>query len=59
MTYTYSYHSPLGGIMLASDGAKLIGLWFDGQKYFGSTLSGLHEEKLLPIVEQAEHWLDI
>lgn len=59
MTYTYSYHSPLGGIMLASDGAKLIGLWFDGQKYFGSTLSGLHEEKLLPIFEQAEHWLDI
>ena len=30
------YNSPLGGITLASDEEGLTGLWFDGQKYFGS-----------------------
>lgn len=38
MTYRASYLSPLGAITLASDGKALTGLWFDGQKYFGSTL---------------------
>ena len=30
------YSSPLGGITLACDEEGLTGLWFDGQKYFGS-----------------------
>ena len=34
MEYTDHYISPLGGITMASDGEKLTGLWFDGQKYF-------------------------
>lgn len=59
MTYIDSYHSPLGGITLASDGAALTGLWFDGQKYFGETLSAQYEEKSLPIFEQTIHWLNI
>lgn len=59
MTYTYRYRSPLGGITLASDGTALTGLWFNGQKYFGDTLSEQCEEKPLPIFEQAIHWLDI
>lgn len=59
MTYTYHYDSPLGGITLSSSGAELIGLWFDGQKYFGSALSGMSEEKSLPIFERTAEWLDI
>lgn len=59
MDYTYHYTSPIGDITMASDGNALIGLWFDGQKYFADTLSDEHEEKLLPVFEQTEKWLDI
>ena len=38
MQLTCHYDSPLGGILLASDGEALTGLWFDGQKYFADTL---------------------
>ena len=59
MEYTHHYDSPLGGITLASDGGALTGLWFDGQKYFADTLAEEHEVKELPVVEQADRWLDI
>ncbi|MDE5894248.1 MAG: methylated-DNA--[protein]-cysteine S-methyltransferase [Acetatifactor sp.] len=59
MEYIYHYDSPLGGITLASDGDALTGLWFDGQKYFGSTLSADHEPRNLPIFEQTKKWLNI
>ena len=59
MNCIYHYASPLGGITLASDGVSLTGLWFDGQKYFGATLSGDRQEKNLPVFEQTKRWLDI
>lgn len=59
MEYTHHYNSPLGGITLASDGNKLTGLWFDGQKYFGYTLSKINEPKELPVFAQADKWLNI
>lgn len=59
MHYTQKYKSPLGEILLASDGKNLIGLWFDGQKYFADALEKVHEEKFLPIFEQTVNWLDI
>ena len=59
MEYIHHYNSPLGGITLASDGEALIGLWFDGQKYFGDTLSKEYHEQNLPVFEQADKWLDI
>lgn len=59
MEYTHHYNSPLGGITLASDGNKLTGLWFDGQKYFGYTLSKINESKELPVFAQADKWLNI
>lgn len=59
MNYTAHYDSPLGGITLASDGRALTGLWFDGQKYFGRTLSADHEPGNLPVFEQTRKWLDI
>ena len=60
MEYTAHYDSPLGGIMLASDGKALIGLWVNGQRYFGSTLGTRHEERSgLPIFDETCRWLDI
>lgn len=59
MEYTHHYDSPLGGIMMASDGEALTGLWFDGQKYFADTLSEEHTAKNLPIFERTSHWLDV
>ena len=59
MTYTYHYHSPLGGITLASNGSALTGLWFDGQKYFGDTLPREYTVKNLPIFAETARWLDI
>lgn len=59
MIYTYHYHPPLCGITLSSNGTKLTGLWFDGQKYFGDTLPNEYKVKSLPIFKQTVNWLDI
>lgn len=54
------YHSPLGALTLASDGSRLTGLWFDGQKHFAATLHKEHEQRQeLPVFQQAFKWLDI
>ena len=58
MQYTHSYESPLGRMLLASDGAALTGLWFVGQKYYAAALDKQHEEKALPVFEQTENWLE-
>ncbi|MDR0892983.1 MAG: methylated-DNA--[protein]-cysteine S-methyltransferase [Mediterranea sp.] len=59
MQYTSHYRSPIGDLTLAADEQGLTGLWFDGQKYFGSTLTPLHQDKPLPLFEEVEHWLDL
>ncbi len=59
MDYIHHFESPLGGITMASDGEALTGLWFDGQKHFGSTLSENPEEKLIPVFELTDKWLKI
>lgn len=59
MDYIAHYTSPLGGITLASDGQALTGLWFDGQKYFGASLSGERQERELPVFDRAAEWLDL
>ena len=59
VNFIHRYDSPLGGITEASDGKSLIGLWFDGQKYFADTLDSDYEEKKLPVFEQTDRWLDI
>ena len=59
MIYTNLYNSPLGPITMAGDEEALTGLWFHGQKYFGSTLPERHEVKSMPVFEQARKWLDV
>ncbi len=59
MPYLSRYESPLGAMTMASDGERLTGLWFDGQKYDRSTISDdalLHPH--LPIFTQTAQWLD-
>ena len=58
MDYIYHYQSFLGGIIMASDGTHLIGLWFDGQKYFSDSLQGPVQEKSLPVFKDTCRWLD-
>ena len=61
--YHYVYQSPLGGIVLAGTKKGLIGLWFEGQKYFGSTLPEdcvrVDEAALFPVLEKTVQWLDL
>ena len=59
MQYTAHYNSPFGSMTLASDGTALVGLWFDGQKYFAATLEEEHKQKSLPVFEEARRWLDL
>lgn len=59
MEYIYHYKSNLGGITMASDGEKLMGLWFDGQKYFADTIGKDYIEENLPIFKETSTWLDI
>lgn len=59
MQYIHYYDSPLGRITLASDGKKLSGLWFEGQKYYGSTLSKERRSGSSPVFDQTDQWLDI
>lgn len=59
MHYTAHYLSPLGAITLASDGTALIGLWFDGQKYFANTLEDTAKKKNLSLFTEVAHWLDL
>ena len=59
MFFNGYYNSPIGNITMASDGESLCGLWFDGQKYFASTVKGETEDKTLPVFEQTKKWLDI
>ena len=59
MQYINHYKSPIGGITLGSDGENIIGLWFDGEKYFGDTLYEQTEEKELPVFDLTKQWLDI
>ena len=59
MYYTTDYVSPVGRIKLAADGERLVGLWLEGQKYFGGTLSGEMEKKDgLFVLKTTKDWLD-
>ncbi len=59
MQYINHYHTPIGGILLAADETGLTGLWFDGAKYSADCLAWKHEERDMPVFEQAKEWLTI
>lgn len=59
MVYTTEYASPLGPITLTCDGEAIIGLWFNGQRYFGNILPEQTEKKEHPLFADAKRWLDV
>ena len=59
MEYLKFVSSPLGRILLSSNGDALTGLWFEGQKYYGANLPALCAERQVPVFEQAEAWLAV
>lgn len=59
MDYMRYFDSPLGRILLGSDGTFLTGLWFDGQEHYASTLGPVRKEAALPVFSEAECWLDL
>ena len=59
MIWKCSYSSPVGPLLLASDGDHLTGLWLEGQKYFAATVKEpMEEEADLPVFAAARRWLD-
>ncbi|MDR2463493.1 MAG: methylated-DNA--[protein]-cysteine S-methyltransferase [Verrucomicrobiales bacterium] len=59
MTYSTHYSSPVGTLMLTSDGSNLTGLWRAGQKYFAATVTEpLTLSDNLPVLVAAKKWLD-
>lgn len=58
MFSTY-YQSPIGRLLLTSDGTALTGLWIEKQKYYADTApADLCEKADLPIFEYTRQWLD-
>ena len=57
-SFTY-IGSPLGRLLLAAEESALTGLWFEGQRYFASTLpeNAIRNDKL-QIFRDAHCWLD-
>lgn len=59
MIYSMRYSSPVGPLMLACNGKSLVGLWLEGQKYFGDTVAeAMTENSSLPAFNAAKEWLD-
>ena len=59
MDYIKHVETPLGKVLISSDGKALTGLWFEGQKHFGSTLSDECVEMNVGVFDLAERWLDV
>jgi methylated-DNA-[protein]-cysteine S-methyltransferase len=59
MYYSTHYSSPIGPLMLASDDKNIVGLWMEGQKYFGDTLPEEPTKKNdVSVLIAAKKWLD-
>lgn len=55
--YITEYLSPLGKVILASDGKDLTGTWFEGQRYFPDISSCIISPQL-PVFIDACSWLN-
>lgn len=58
-TYIHFYDSPLGELVMSSDGSALIGLGLASQQAAGAAIAGSRpQEKTLPIFQETARWLD-
>lgn len=51
--------SPLGNLLIASEEEYVTGLWFEGQKHFGTTLQNNQREGTNEAIRLTEKWLEI
>lgn len=59
MYYKTTCRSPVGTLTLASDGAALVGLWLENQKYFGGTVEGeMLPKEELAVFGETVNWLE-
>ncbi|MBQ2832257.1 methylated-DNA--[protein]-cysteine S-methyltransferase [Methanobrevibacter sp.] len=59
MHYSTDYKSPIGDMLIVSDGEAICGVWFYGQKHFLSSISGdIVENDDLAIFRKVKDWLD-
>lgn len=59
MYHSAQYASPVGVLTLCACEDKLAGLWLEGQKYFGCSISGeMVPDRDTPVLLQAREWLD-
>ena len=58
MQTIFTYHSPLGKILLASDERGLIGLWFATSKYYADILNNEVKVGSDEYIKSAQKWLD-
>ena len=56
MVFSTLYGSPLGEMLLSSDGEALTGAWFLGQRYFPAAPMERRDD--LPVFAAARAWLD-
>lgn len=57
MLYSTDYSSPLGGMLIVSDGEAICGVWFYGQKHFPS-FENLIKNDDLAIFSDVKDWFD-
>lgn len=56
--FTAPYRSPLGEMLIASNGAQLLGVWFLGQKHFPGWVRCAKEAPNRPELIQTKIWLE-
>lgn len=57
--FTHTYSSPLGLMGMTSDGRRLTGLWFEGQRHAPAPLPPSAVSDLPEVFRQAQRWLDL
>ena len=57
MYYSTYYTSPIGKMLIVSDGEAICGVWFCGQKHF-PTFDNLIENDNLTIFKEVKNWFD-
>lgn len=59
MLYSTTYLSPLGSLLLISDGESLTGLWLEKRRHFSEVLAGeLEERDDLALFATVGNWLE-
>ena len=58
MYFSTNYSSPIGEIMIASDGEAVCGAWFLDQKHFKSTIDDVTVNDDLAIFKKVTRWFD-